>query len=203
MEPTGGERGNWCLMKSEKWAGARSYRALLTRARSLDLSQIGRGNQRSWYWISFLKVNNYVTGKAYETMTFRHWIKIRARFGVLRENVKWVSRSPWLSVWWTLWDTVEGTRARTGHGQDTELALSCVDRDQSSLGQLELYRVEYQKGKSHATEEFQKCAQPASEVFGQTLRCARRGEDCTRSEYSSWPPVHWKGISKGKRRPEE
>ena len=121
MEPTGGERGNWCLTKSEKWAGARSYRALLTRARSLDLSQIGRGNQRSWYWISFLKVNNYVTGKAYETVTFRHWIKSRARFGVLRENVKWVSRSPWLSVWWTLWDTVEGIRARTEHRTGIDL----------------------------------------------------------------------------------
>ena len=113
MASTGGERGNWCLMKSEKWAGARSYRALLTRARSLDLPQIRWGKQKSWYWISFLKVNNYITGKVYETMTFRHWIKNRARLGVLRENMKWVSWSPWLSVWWTLWDIVEGIRART------------------------------------------------------------------------------------------
>lgn len=45
MASTGGERGNWCLMKSEKWAGARSYRALLTRARSLDLPQIRWGNR--------------------------------------------------------------------------------------------------------------------------------------------------------------
>lgn len=88
MASTGGERGNWCLMKSEKWAGARSYRALLTRARSLDLPQIRWGDQRSWYWISFLQVNNYITGKVYETMTFRHWIKSRARLGILRENMK-------------------------------------------------------------------------------------------------------------------
>lgn len=120
MASTGGERGNWCLMKSEKWAGARSYRALLTRARSLDLPQIRWGDQRSWYWISFLQVNNYITGKVYETMTFRHWIKSRARLGILRENMKWVSWSPWLSVWWTLWDIVEGIRAWTEHS-GTEL----------------------------------------------------------------------------------
>ena len=45
------------------------------------------------------------------------------------------------------------------------MALSCVDRDQSLalLGQLELYRAEYQKGKSCAKEEFQECAQASSE----------------------------------------
>lgn len=98
-------------MKSEKWAGARSYRALLTRARSLDLPQIRWGDQRSWYWISFLQVNNYITGKVYETMTFRHWIKSRARLGILREKHE-VSLLITLAVCVVnSWDIVEGIRA--------------------------------------------------------------------------------------------
>ena len=107
MASTGGERGNWCLMKSEKWAGARSYRALLTRARSLDLSQIRWGKQKSWYWISFLKVNNYITGKVYEKMTFRHWIKSRARLGVLRkkgvEVIFYIGIDQFFKTWSHLW----------------------------------------------------------------------------------------------------